>query len=290
MTSRSPLGLCLLLVLAVACTQTRPPEEAPDYGRALPPGASALVRIDDPAEIPDCRAAFMAREGLRGAVERSIEYMTKPSSHRYFPRSKITHTRTEASLLAFRDLLASAPDADAFQAALERDFAFYRSHGYDGTGAVFVTAYSTPIYDASLTRTDRFAYPLYRLPPEIVKGEDGTPLGTRTASGALGVSPTRAEIEEQALYARRDLELCWLENPVDAYIIHVQGSAKLRLPDGRMLHVGYAGKTEHPYVSVGRALVAEGRIPRGKLSLTRMRSYFRDHRGEVEGWLRRNPS
>jgi peptidoglycan lytic transglycosylase A len=292
MTTRRPLTLCLLFVLVAACSQTRPPEKEPetDYGRPLPFGASALVRIDDPAEMPDCRAAFQARTGLIDAVERSIEYMTKPSSHLYFPRSGITHIRTEASLVAFRDLLKSAPDAEAFQGALRRDFAFFRSYGYDGEGSVFVTAYCTPIYDASLTRTARFTHPLYRLPPEIVKAQDGTPLGTRTPSGDIGPSPTRAEIEEQGLYAGRDLELCWLENPVDAYVIHVQGSGKLRLPDGRMFHVGYAGKTEHPYGSVGRALVAEGRIPPGKLSLMRMRRYFADHRAEVESWLRRNPS
>ena len=290
MRSPRPLPLILAVALLVGCAQSRPPEEKPDYGRPLPPGANALVRITDPAEIPDCRAAFSDRFGLVEALDRSIEYMTKPSSLGKFPRSEITHARTEASLKAFRDLLTTAGDPETFQAALVRDFDFYRSYGWDGRGSVFVTAYCTPIYDATREPTGPFRYPLYRLPDEIVKAEDGTPLGTRGSSGEIGRSPTRAEIEEGGLYTGRGLELAWLQSPVDAYVIHVQGSAKLRLPDGTIAHIGYAGKTEHPYVSVGRALVAEGRIPRGELSLARMREYFLSHPHEVAGWLRRNPS
>jgi membrane-bound lytic murein transglycosylase A len=278
----------LLAVLLVACAQTRPPEppEETDYARPLPPGAPALVRT----EPVDCREAFERREGLREALERSIEYMGKPSSRRHFPMAGITHARCVASLRAFADLLDGSPDADAFQAALERDFAFFRAYGFDGEGSVFVTAYCTPIYPASLERTERFRYPLYRLPEELVKDPDGKPLGWRAPDGGLEASPTRAQFEDGGLLAGRGLELCWLESPVDAYVIHVQGSAKLELPDGRTFHVGYAGKTEHPYVSVGRALVAEGRIRPGELSLARMRDYFRRHPAEVRSWLHRNPS
>ena len=290
MSISRPLPLLLALVLCAGCAQTRPPEEKPDYGRPLPPGANALVKITDPAEIPDCRAAFADRVGLVEAIDRSLEYMTKPSSRGHFPRSGISHARTAASLQAFRDLVTTAASAGEFQRTLERDFEFFRSYGYDGRGSVFVTAYCTPIYDASRERTERFRYPLYGLPPEIVKAPDGTPLGTKDATGAIGRSPTRAEIETGRLYANRGLEVAWLENPVDVYVIHVQGSAKLRLPDGSLAHVGYAGKTEHPYVSVGRALVAEGKSARGELSLTRMRRYFRENPREVAGWLNRNPS
>ena len=61
---------------------------------------------------------------------------------------------------------------------------------------------------------------------------------------------SRREIEEGSLFAARDLELAWLADPVDAYVVHVQGSARLRLPDGEILYVGYAGKTDRAYASL----------------------------------------
>ena len=187
------LGPVLALTVLVACAQTRPPEpEAPpDYARPLPPGAPALVKITDPAEISDCRPAFTRGADLLDAIDRSTEYLGKPSSLRHYPMAGITHDRCGRSLRAFHELLATSPDAEAFQAALRRDFDFYRAYGFDGRGSVYVTAYCTPIYPASLERTDRFRYPLYRLPPEVAKDRDGKPLGWRTGEGVVGASPPR---------------------------------------------------------------------------------------------------
>jgi membrane-bound lytic murein transglycosylase A len=281
-----------VLLLVTACAETRPPEPEgpPDYARPLPPGAPALVKITDPAEFPDCGVAYTRGEDLRTALAHSLAYLEKPSSHRHFPQAGITHERCRASLEAFREILVSSTGPEAFQAEILRRFDFYRAYGYDGRGAVFVTGYCTPIYPGRLERTDRFRFPLYRLPPEIVKDDLGNPLGQRNAAGEYVACPTRAEIENGDLYAGRGLELVWLESPVDVYVVQVQGSAKVRLEDGRLLHVGYAGKTEHPYVSVGRALVDAGKVPAGEMSLPAFRRYFRDHPDEVRRWLQLNPS
>jgi len=292
--ARVPRPYLVVLALAAsfvaACSQTPEKDATPDYGRALPDGQSALVKVTDPLRIPDFRVAYGMSDDLLHAIDGSIEYLEKPSSRNAFPMANITHERAHASLRRFRDVVANAVSPDDLHGSIVRDFDVYTAYGYDGRGSVLVTGYCTPIYDASLVRTEQFRYPLYRLPPEIVKADDGTPLGMRAPDGSLAPAPTRREIEEGSLFAARDLELAWLADPVDAYVVHVQGSARLRLPDGSLRYVGYAGKTDRPYSSLGRALVAEGKITKADVSLPAIRSWLAEHPEQVFQWLWRNES
>ena len=73
------------------------------------------------------------------------------------------------------------------------------------------------------------------------------------------------------------------------YIAHVQGSAKLRMPDGEIITVGYAANNGHDYVSVAKALVADGRIPSDRMSLAAMIEYFKRHPDQVDRYTQRNP-
>ncbi len=114
-------------------------------------------------------------------------------------------------------------------------------------------------------------------------------MGWLGPDGGVGPSPTRADFD-RGLLAGRGLELYWLRDPMEVYIVHVQGSAKLRLPDGSLHSVGYAGKTERPYVGLGRTLVEEGKIDRGRLNLFAICDYFRRHPDELEDYLHRNES
>jgi len=87
----------------------------------------------------------------------------------------------------------------------------------------------------------------------------------------------------------RGLELFWLRNPVDGFFLHVQGSGQIRLPDGQVQRVNYAGSNGYPYYSIGRVLLEEGRLPRDAMSLQGLRRYFRDHPEETARVLYRNP-
>jgi membrane-bound lytic murein transglycosylase A len=84
-------------------------------------------------------------------------------------------------------------------------------------------------------------------------------------------------------------ELVWLADPFLAYVAHVQGSARIRLPDGKIRTVGYDGCNGHPYRSVAVELVKDGRIPAAEISLHAMIRYFQDHPGEVVRYTERNP-
>ncbi|MFH2001105.1 MAG: MltA domain-containing protein, partial [Planctomycetota bacterium] len=78
--------------------------------------------------------------------------------------------------------------------------------------------------------------------------------------------------------------------PLDAFIIHVQGSASLRLPDGKLLKIGYAGKNGRTYRSLGQALVKAGKLSADEVSLDSIRSYFRDAPDDINPYMFRNES
>jgi membrane-bound lytic murein transglycosylase A len=109
----------------------------------------------------------------------------------------------------------------------------------------------------------------------------------RIKNGKLVPYYTRAEIEAGVL-AGRDQELAWLDDPVEAYFLHVQGSGLLRLEDGVLLHVSYGGSNGLPYTSIGRTLTEQGKVPRDTLSLQALKSYLRAHPGEQASLMAAN--
>ena len=259
----------------------------PEYGRQLPPGQLALVKITDPNEIPDFSAAWSNLAGLREAIARSLAYLAKPSSARYFPYGDISREKAVASLQAFDALVAANVPAGQINEVIRQRFDVYRSVGWDGKGTVLFTGYYTPILEGSPVQTDRFRFPLYRAPAGIVKDEEGTVQGVRMTDGSMQKMPDRAGLESSG--ALRGLELVWLADKFEVYVAQVQGSAKLRMPDGSLRTVGYTANNGHDYKSVGEALIKDGKVAEKNLSLQWMIQYFRTHPGDLDRYLMRNP-
>jgi len=274
-----------VLFFAIAACRT-----VPDYGRPLPPGAPALIPLEPGEAHPDFGAQWNDRDDLGPAVEQSIEFMKRKSAPRYFPIEGVSHARALASLERFRDLLANSGSAGAFARALETEFQVCKSAGWDGKGGgVLFTGYCTPILDGRLARDETYRYPLYALPPDLVKGPEGEILGRQTAGG-LEPYPTRQAIEASALLEGQNLELAWLRDPLDAYIAHVNGSAFIRLEHGQVHRLGYAGKNGQPYTSLGQELVKDKKLERDAVSLAAIREWARQNPDEVERYLARNDS
>ncbi len=283
------LAIAFLTLGMAACSSDPEPKEAPDYTRQLAPGASALELITDPNLYPDFRAMWHNRENLERALRNSLDYFSKPSSHNYYPFEGFTHDRVVASLKKMRSLLSKAENEKEFSGYCRLNFDVFRSVGWNGKGDVLFTAYYQPIFDGSLEPTGDYQYPLYRLPDDLVKAEDGTPLGRRAGEQVVSYW-TREEIAKEHHLDGKNLEFVWLKSPLDAFIIHVQGSAQIRLPNGDAFHIGYAGKTEHAYTSIGKELVADKKFAAEDLSLAKIRSHFADHPEELEAYLNRNES
>lgn len=270
---------------AVEMEPYRPPVEK-DYGRPLPPGALALRKIG-PEAYPDFGAGFDHRAGLEQAVRHSLAYLAKKSSQRYFPYGDITHERAVASLERFLEVLATATTPAALNEAIRAEFDVYQSVGYDDRGTVYFTGYYCPIFDGRRERIGPYRYPLYALPPDLVKDEEGRTLGRRNPDGSLSPRyPTRREIEEGRLLD--GLEVAWLKSPFEAYVVTVQGSAKLRLQDGTLYELGYAGNNGHDYTPVSAAMISDGVIRRSELSLQTLLRYFNQHPEQAYNYCWKN--
>ena len=143
-----------------------------------------------------------------------------------------------------------------------------------GSPPALFTGYYEPELRGSLTRTPRFAYPIYRKPPELVEGQQWHP---------------RAVIEG-GLLRGRGLELVWLEDPVEAYFLQVQGSGRIRLPDGQIMRVAYAAKNGQPYRSIGQELLRRGGHTIADVSAQDIKAWVRANPGPGRELLNTNPS
>ena len=167
----------------------------------------------------------------------------------------------------------------------ESHFQAYRVHAASAPDAFF-TGYYQPELRGSLTRSAAFPTPVYGLPADL------TTLGAKDRSGALAdltaarrgangeVSPfpDRGAIEDGALEHAPGLRpLLYLRDNVDLFLIQVQGSARVRLEDGHVLHLGFAGRNGYPYTSIAKVLVQRGDVPLAEMSMRRL-----------EDWLRQN--
>jgi membrane-bound lytic murein transglycosylase A len=154
-----------------------------------------------------------------------------------------------------------------------------------GEAAGFLTGYYEPIVEGSRTWSEEFQVPVYRKPSNLIPGgrrriTDGFPnkgsVGRKFGRKKIVPYYDRAEIEEGVLTGR-NLEICWLKNPIDLLFIQIQGSARIRLPDGEMVRINYAAHNGYPYTPVGRPLIEMGAIPREEMSMDRIRKWMEEN-------------
>lgn len=132
----------------------------------------------------------------------------------------------------------------------------------DGSPALF-TGYFEPELDGSRTRTARFKYPIYKKPPEARQGR----------------WLPRRDILTSGVMEGRGLEIAWVDDPVELFFLQIQGSGRVKLPDGSSIRVGYGGANGHPYRSLGAELVRRGVYKAHQVSAQVIRN-----------WVRRNPA
>jgi len=285
------MGLAL-----VGCRQQQPPPAAPlDYAAQLPAGALALREIP-PEQWPDFSILPEDLKRLRPAIAYSLEYLAKPSSQAFYPYGDITHDRAVATLQALDAIAASMPaDAsrDWLPEQIRQKFNVYMSVGAPEasgggyTGKVLFTGYYTPIYAASFTRGGAYQWPLYKRPADLVADvNSGKVAGRRMGDGSIVPYFTRGQIESGALAGD---ELIWLTSRWQAYVVTVQGSGRLRTPDGQIVDVGYAGNNGYDYSAISARMKADGVLPTDQpVSLKEMGDYFDAHSEAMDKYLALN--
>lgn len=169
--------------------------------------------------------------------------------------------------------------------------------GNRGESEGLFTGYYEPTLHGSRRRSDRYSVPLYTRPSELVSVDLGRfreDLEGRRIAGRLDGSRVvpfsdRSEIRRGAL-GGRGLELVWVDDPVDAFFLEIQGSGRVEMDDGSVLRLGYADQNGHPYFAIGRELIERGEIPREEMSMQAIRRWLEAHPEEADEVMEKNAS
>ncbi|MBU0673444.1 MAG: MltA domain-containing protein [Proteobacteria bacterium] len=224
---------------------------------------------------------------LDEAIGFSLAGMEKISANRKFQLCGRGYSSTELikQLRAFREILWGPGTSLTKMERLREEFEVCGASGISGDGTVFLTGYFEPLVEGSLVREAPFLYPLYQVPVDLVR-RDGV-IG-RLVEGGLVPYWTRAEIEEQGVLA--GTELVYLDDPVEAFILQVQGSGRVRLRDGTIRRIQFGAKNGHPYRSIGKYLVDQGSMTLEEVTLPSLITYLNNNKAQQDIIMRFNES
>jgi membrane-bound lytic murein transglycosylase A len=275
-TRRRGLVLFSVLIFIGSCAQLVPP--TPPVPQPPPPPANALAAgVSAGPELPALSADQAERAWT--AFRASCPALLR---------------RTDASGLTrpedWRPLCEAGPSSDA-----ARWFAANFDLVRVGTGAAFATGYYEPEILASRTHIPGYDVPIYGLPADLLEQDAATAAATSTPrrgrleNGVVVPYYERAEIEDGALTGR-GLEIAWARDPIDLFFLEIQGSGRLRLPDGAIMRIGYAGQNGRDYVGIGKLMRDRGLLQPGHATMQDITAWLHDHPEEGRGLMRENKS
>ncbi|WP_300974062.1 MltA domain-containing protein [Sphingomonas sp. LHG3406-1] len=286
-------GLGALLALSLAGCATRPTQPVqPVPSVATPAPAPVPVPVTPP------KPANAAAAGITPAAPRSFSAEAAARALAAFRIScPSVVRRNDVSLLTqgadwrpLCDEAATLPvgDGDVAKRFFTDKFAWVRV----GSEPAFATGYWEPEILGSRVTAPGYAVPIYRTPTDLVRctrADGQTGRGRIDATGQCLLYWTRAEIEDGAL-AGRGLELAYAADPVDMFFLEIQGSGRLRLPDGSVMRIGYDNQNGREYVGVGRLLRERNILPPGGADMDSIKAWMRSQPDGGKSLMRENLS
>lgn len=230
---------------------------------------------------------------LQKGIERNLGFISRKPSNAVaakYGRMQITWgmlKQTNAEMLEILPLLDESPEL------LDEKFVWYSM-----APRTLLTGYYEPYLEASLTPHPDYPYPLYSVPSDL-KSLDlgkfhhrwrGQHLIYRHEDGEVLPYYDREEIDYNGALQGRGIEVAWVKDLVDVFILQIQGSGRLILPDGSVKHVLYAGKNGLKYVSLGKILIQRGLLPKEGMSMQKIKAFLGENPELVEELLTTNPS
>jgi membrane-bound lytic murein transglycosylase A len=196
---------------------------------------------------------------LETAIDRSIRFYEGRGRNNVYQIEdrQIDAQQFKETLLAFRALLGDAKDPETLGKRMAEAFDVYQVTGTDDESRVLFTGYYEPLLEGSLQKTEKYKYPLYRVPPDLVR--KGTRIG-RMQNDKFVPYYSRREIDVDGVLRGKNLELLWVSDPVDLFSLHIQGSGKIKLENGDLLTVGFANTNGRPFRSITKFLLDKGTI------------------------------
>ncbi len=278
--------------LLVACAPT------PPLKPALPPvtvqNALQRVSIEQLPQFEDHRSY----RDLGRSIQKSMDYLRRLPPDRQiqfgpdqYPVSHLIH-----SLEVFARWAAANPPPEELNAKLRAHFQVYRIRS-EGAPPVLFTGYYEPLLQGSQKRSSRFPTPIHAKPSDMVEIDltafapdlKGRRIVGRFTGKTVVPYPTRGQIRNNNNFNAVAKPIAWLKDEIDLFVLQIQGSGKVQLPDGELLSIQYSGSNGRPYRSVGRLLIDNGAIPAREMSMQAIRAYLQQHPEQLEKILDHNP-
>ncbi len=292
MTDPCVLFLVLLPALFIwSCVPRHPVvEPVPDPAFYLPA---------DPDKVIDILSAGLESQGLESwtdlkePIERSLVYVRsrdQQSEAVCLPELCLKWGHVKQTLKTFQALL---PDIDDNPGLLKHYFDFYLINP-----DILLTGYYEPLLEASRHPHAAYPHPVYAVPDDLLTLDlgafhprwQGHTLVYRLEDGRALPYHDRKSIDQKGVLRGRNLEIAWVNDPVDLFFLHIQGSGRLKYPDGDSEHVLYSGRNGLQYVALGRVLVNRGYMQPHEVSMQSIRRFLDDNPQLTDHLLATNPS
>jgi membrane-bound lytic murein transglycosylase A len=280
------LALAALVLLAACAPRPKPPP--------APAPAPPVTIPTPPAPVPPPPANAVAA----GVALTSPASLTEEQARRALAAFTVScpvlvRRQDRSGLTRPEDWQAVC--AEATLANLRSPAAFFRDR-FEwvrvGEGKAFATGYYEPEIAGVRTRQPGFDVPIYRTPPDLTrctKADGTTGRGRVDETGACVLYFTRGEIEDGAL-ANKGLEIAWAADPIELFFLHIQGSGRLKAPDGSIVRIGYENQNGREYVAVGRQLRERNILPPGGANMAAITAWMRAQPDGGRALMRENLS
>jgi len=244
--------LIIMLVVLVGCTRVISRITPPPAGEALSPVRAKIDFADD-----------LDLDSLDLAISRSLSYYNGSGRKLFYPLAErsIDAQLMKETLLNFRQLIKNSHNLEEKSKEINKNFDIYRAMGRDGSGSVLFTGYYEPLLDGSRTPSERYRYPIYRSPPDLIaRNISQKEAAIKWSDAASFQYYSRRDIDIDKVLQGKGLELAWVEDQVDLFFLHIQGSGKIRLENGEIVTVSTTHSNGRPFRSITKHLLDEGII------------------------------
>jgi membrane-bound lytic murein transglycosylase A len=246
-----PIKISLLLIMVVflgGCLRGVPKYPIKPSEVFIPVAAKDIDFADD-----------LDTNSLELAIERSINYYENAGRDKVYRVADrlINAQQLKETLQSFHAILRKTGNKADLNKKIAAEFNVYRVAGSGNSPDALFTGYYEPLLEGSLERTEKYKYPLYRVPPDLIKKDNQ--IG-RIKDGKFVSYYSRRKIDVDAVLQGKNLELVWVSDPVELFSLHIQGSGKIKLENGDLRTVGFAQTNGRPFRSVTKYMLENGKI------------------------------
>ena len=290
-------SLLLLIVSGLAACSSAPPQQpempvAPPVGSVPPQPPAAVPVAPQPWPAPSASLRPTTFAALPGWDADDL----RAAWPAFLASCAALKARPEWASVCFRAQSVGAGSTAAIRRFFEAGFVPYRVVNPDGTVEGMVTGYYEPLLHGARKRGGRYQTPLYGVPADLlaidVSGPypelKGQQLRGRLVGNKVVAYPARAELLASGALAGK--EILWVDDPIDAFFLQVQGSGRVQLADdNEVVRLSYADQNGWPYKSIGRYLIDKGELTPDQASMQGIKAWAAAHPAQVRALLNANP-